>query len=588
MTQTHAEDQLDLRQYLNVLRRRKVPIIAVTLLVVGAALVASLLQTPIYEASAEVLLQERASERIFSADQQVPQRDVSRVATAIEVMRSRSVVDAVEAALRESDPPIDVDGELRVDDLPLSIAAQGDTDVVRIAAEHEDPAQAAMIANTYARTYIAVRRELLVDDLLGAAERVQERLNVLEMQLAAVNEPVADLDRRIADAASEAERERLRAERDTVVENVAAQRQPLLAQRTSYAQQLDQLQLAGSIQTGGAQLVSQAQAPDEPVRPTPLRNAALALVLGALLGVGIAFLLEHLDDTVKDKDDLERSTEGLTALALVPTVSTWKDRSKPYVVSLREPTSPASEAYRSLRTSVQFLGLDKPLRLIQLTSANPGEGKSTTLSNLAVSLARAGQRVAVVCCDLRRPRIHEFFELDNSIGFTSVLLGQRSLSDALQPVPAEPGVTLLASGPIPPNPSELLSSSRAREVFGLLAAQFDVVLIDTPPVLPVTDGLIISSLVDATILVATAKRSTRKDTHRAMEVLRQVDAPLVGAVLNGVESEGLYGYGGYGGYSSHALKSTDVRAEAQRGSNERTTAPEAPAERAKPHPRQHT
>jgi polysaccharide biosynthesis transport protein len=504
---------LELRDYLVVVRRRKGIIVLTTLLVVAAALAFSFAQTAVYAATAEVLLQARPSERIFSPEQGNPQnRMVSVVPTEMEVMRSRSVREAVTEELDGRQPEV-------------AISARGETDVVAITAESTDPAEAVTFANTYASTYIDIRREQLVDDLLGAAEQVQARIEQIDEELDGF-----------------------------VVDEAAAERQALLTQRLAYSQQLDQLQLAGSITgAGGAQVVSQAELPNTPVRPTPLRNAVLALIVGLILGVGLAFLRDNLDDTIKTKEDLERATEGLATLALIPTVATWRDRNTPYVVSRAEPTAPASEAYRALRTSVQFLGLDTPLQMIQVTSANAGEGKTTTLSNLAVVMARADQRVAVVCCDLRRPRVHAFLGLDNAVGLTSVLVGQTSLDDAIQSVPGEENLFLLASGPPPPNPSELLSSARAQSVFEELRERFDVVLVDTSPILPVTDGLIISRLVDATVVVASAKKAHRKSTHRAVEMLRQVDAPLVGAVLNGVEGEGLYGYGlyGYGGYGGY-------------------------------------
>jgi capsular exopolysaccharide synthesis family protein len=152
--------------------------------------------------------------------------------------------------------------------------------------------------------------------------------------------------------------------------------------------------------------------------------------------------------------------------------------------------------------------------------------------------------VIIVCCDLRRPRIHEFFGLDNDTGFTSVLLGKVPVSAALQKVPGQARLFVMASGPLPPNPSELLSSKRTIEVLTSLQAEADIVLIDSPPVLPVTDALVISGRVDATILVCVSGATTRKDAARAVELLDQVDAPLVGTVLNGVSAANTYGYGG--------------------------------------------
>lgn len=525
--------QLELRDYLTVLQRRKLTILLITLLVIVTSVGVSLMETPVYRATSQVLLQARSSEELFA-----PQGVVAapRVETEIEVMKSGSVREAVAEELGFL-PAVEI--------LPV-----GDTQVLTISAESTAPAQAALIANRYAEIYIETRRQQLVEDLLNASQEVQLRVDDIAAQIAQLEQGLADLDAQIAAAEASADRIRLQADQAQLEDDIAPQRSSLEARRTSYAEQLDRLQLASNLtQTGGAQLVSRATEPSTPVRPTPVRNGMLAAVVGLMLGVGLAFLREHLDDTVKNNDDLKRATGGLNALGLIPVVTGWKDRTKPQVVSITDPASPAAEAYRSLRTSVQFIGLDHPVQILQLTSPNASEGKTTTLANLGVALANTGQRVIVVCCDLRRPRIHEFFGLTNDTGFTSVLLGKCPLSAALQSVPGQSRLALMASGPTPPNPSELLASRRTAEVLAALRSECDVVLVDSPPVLPVTDSIVLSRMVDATILVGTAGRTTRKEYRRAVELLQQVEAPLVGTVLNGVEQEGLYGYGyGYGYY----------------------------------------
>jgi capsular exopolysaccharide synthesis family protein len=174
-----------------------------------------------------------------------------------------------------------------------------------------------------------------------------------------------------------------------------------------------------------------------------------------------------------------------------------------------------------------------------------GEGKTTTLANLAVTFARVGQRVIVLCCDLRRPRVHEFFGLSNRVGFTSMLIGDAPASEAIQSVRGDLPLGLVASGPLAPNPAELLASKRAVAVIEELDSQCDLLLIDSPPVLPVTDAQVISGLVDGVLLVGNAGSSTKRDMRRAVELLHQVDAPLIGAVLNNVQSrhESVYAYG---------------------------------------------
>jgi capsular exopolysaccharide synthesis family protein len=237
------------------------------------------------------------------------------------------------------------------------------------------------------------------------------------------------------------------------------------------------------------------------------------------------------------------------------------------LVSISEPTSSAAEAYRILRTSIQFLGLDRPVRVIQVTSPNAQEGKTTTLANLAVAFAASGLRTVAVDCDLRRPRLHEFFGLANEAGFTSVLLGNLGLSKALQPVPNQERLLVLASGPLPPNPSELLSSSRTVELLRNLAEQADIVLVDSPPSLPVTDALILAQRVDCTVIVTTAGATTRKAAARAVEMLQQVNAPLAGAVLNGIDEESAYSNYSYRYYAM----ATEAPADRGPRPNEATT-----------------
>jgi non-specific protein-tyrosine kinase len=212
------------------------------------------------------------------------------------------------------------------------------------------------------------------------------------------------------------------------------------------------------------------------------------------------------------------------------------------VISLVEPTSSAAEAYRALRTSIQFLGLERPVRKLQVTSPSAEEGKTTTVANLGVALAAAGQRVVIVCCDLRRPRIHEFFGLSNEVGLTSVLLGRTSAEEACQRVPQLERLSLLASGPLPANPSEILLSSQTAGLLETIQSNADVVLLDCPPVLPITDAAALSPHVDATLVVASADNTSGRVVARALEVLEQVGAPIVGTVLNGVAVDDVYGY----------------------------------------------
>lgn len=525
--------ELELRDYLRVLTRRKWIICLVTLLVTAAAVVASLAQTPVYQGTAEVLLQSKASESLFDPNSGVRNDPTRAIQTEIQVLRSRPVRDLV----RE-----------RIGNAPkVAASAVGQTDVLEVRAQSTDPEKAALIANTYATSYIEFRRTQAVDDLLAAAEQIQSKIIDLQGQIDGAA-PVP--------ASTTATTARGAAPTTTVAADVATRRASLQQQQALFRQKLDELQVDAALKSGGAQLVTPAAAPTSPIRPTPLRNAIVALAVGLMLGVGLAFLREYLDDSLTGKDEVERAAPGVPVLGLIPELKTWKDHEAAVLVSIAEPHSPAAEAYRGLRTSVQFLGLDRSIKIIQMTSPSQAEGKSTTIANLAVGLAGAGQRVVLVDADLRRPRIHEFFGLSHDVGLTSILVGDSQLAGALQHVPGVPRLYLLPSGPIPPNPSEMLGSERMADLLKSLAEHADVVLIDCPPVLPVTDARVLSHRIDATLLVVSAGATKQAQLRRAVELLGQVEAPLLGTVINGVSDASAYGYG-YGGSYRYAYASSD-------------------------------
>jgi polysaccharide biosynthesis transport protein len=484
-----------LRDYLRVLQRRKKVMILAASAVMIVALIPAFVQDPVYEGRAQVLLKTGSAESVF--DRTGERIDASRaVDTELLVLRSSPVREAVASELGKVPK--------------VTGTSLGQVDALEIRARDADPQRAAAITNAYATAYIDFRRTQAVDDLLAAATQIQRKINELQPQI----EATAD----------------------------GSQKAALIEQQSVFKQRLDQLQVDAALKTGGAQLITPAAIPTSPVAPKPLRTAVFALAVGLIVGVAVAFLHEHLDDSVKTKEDLERVTPGQPVVGLIPAVPTWKATEEARVVSRDDPTSPTAEAYRTLRTSVQFLAVDRPLKTLQVTSANAKEGKTTTLANLGVALAGAGRPVVLVCCDLRRPRIHEFFGLPNDIGFTSVLLGEVPLWSAVQEVPGVPRLSLLASGALPPNPSELLSSPRTAEVLKPLQAEGNLVLVDSPPVLPVTDALVLSQHVDAVLLVSVVGRTTKKDLARASELLHQVDAPLLGTVLNGVSATDGYGY----------------------------------------------
>ena len=511
---------MHLRDYVSVLRRHRLLILFATVLVLGTALLASLLQDPVYEARTRMLLQ--LSQSPFDP---TPSPATGFVATEVQIITSAPVREAVAERIGVA-PAVDV--------MPITGTA-----VVELRAESTDPARAALIANTYAESYISFRRDQAIESLLAASREIQVRADAIQSEIDDLSARMAALPPCTGTPPSPscAERDTLQRERDLKLVHV-----------NSFRAKVDQVGVDVALRDGGSQVISPAVASTDPVRPQPMRNGVLALGVGLVFGAGLAFLFDHLDDSIKSKEDFERTARDLDVLGIIPLITGWR-KGEAFVVSQAEPSSPAAEAYRTLRTSIQFISVNRTVRTLQITSPAASEGKSTTTANLAVAMARAGRQVIIASCDLRRPRVHDFFGLDNEVGFTSVLLGEVSLANALQPVPGVDRLQVLASGVLPPNPSELLSSRRATELLQALRADGTLVLVDSPPVLPVTDGLVVSKQVDATLLVAIAGGTTRKEAARAIELLHQVNAPLAGTILNGVTEEGRYGYS-YGYYQS--------------------------------------
>ena len=297
--------------------------------------------------------------------------------------------------------------------------------------------------------------------------------------------------------------------------------------------------------------------PRAPVGPARLRSIIVAFILSLIAGVGLAFLLDFLDDTVKTIDDVDRYIH-LPALALIPAAANERPRLRgkdpttapsfaTALALVSDVRSPISESYRHLRTSLLLSSAGMPPRTILVTSSQPSEGKTTTAINTAFMLAQTGAEVLIVDCDLRRPRLHSHFNIPNTRGLTNMLSGEsHDIDSVIQNYEKQPNLKLLVSGPIPPNPAELLGSNAMRDLLAGLAEKFTHIIVDSPPAISFTDASILSTLVDGVILVVHGGRSSRAVVRRAKQQLLDVGANLFGIVLNNVKVESNnYYYAGY-------------------------------------------
>jgi succinoglycan biosynthesis transport protein ExoP len=273
-------------------------------------------------------------------------------------------------------------------------------------------------------------------------------------------------------------------------------------------------------------LVEPALRPLAPIRPRTKLNVALGLLLGLIVGLGLAFLRDFLDRSIKSPEELEAAADA----PVVGTIPPFKAHKQSLPIAY-QPRTPVAEAFRKLRTNFAFLAVDRTNICCVVTSPSASEGKSTVAANLAVALAQAGQRVAVIDADLRKPTLHKVFDLPQRVGTTTVLLDQASVHDAIQFLgPDMPSV--LTCGQLPPNPSELLGSRRMQELLAQLRSSYDVVLIDSAPLLPVTDPMVISRFADGILLVTRAGATTRDQVQAAKAISAKAGATLFGTILN--------------------------------------------------------
>jgi capsular exopolysaccharide synthesis family protein len=342
----------------------------------------------------------------------------------------------------------------------------------------------------------------------------------------------------------------------------------------SYTQRQKEQELAISgSRPDNVKTTAHAVVPTSPIGPQRTRNIMVAFLMSLAAGIGLAFLMDYLDDSVRTSDDIGRHL-GLPTLALIPDHSSIDKRTTALIpgkngngngngsialITLEDRRSPVAEAYRHLRTSLLFSSAGKPPQTILVTSAQPSEGKTTTAINTAITLAQSDVDVVIIDCDLRRPRLHSHFGLDNTQGLTNYLSGERNTENLVKPYKNLPRLKVITSGPIPPNPAELLSSNEMKNLLQFLKGNYKHVIIDSPPAISFTDAAILATLVDGVVLVAMAGKSSIHLMRRFKQRLGNLGTRIYGVVLNGIKANSTdYDYYGYSStYSYYTAAETD-------------------------------
>lgn len=449
-----------------------------------------------------------------------------------EIVRRQPVMQAVSDSLGLSAPWEQIAGQTSATVLP-------GTQLIELKVIDTDPKRAQAIANEVARQLIAQSPTPSEKQQEERRQFVNSQLKDLESRIELAKTDIADLERSIA---TEVSARRIQ----EVQGQIAAKQSQLNTWQSNYVNLLN-------FARGGANFLSviePAGLPVAPIGPNTSLNVMLAAAVGALLSLGAILLLEYLDDTIKSPEDLRRAAD-LTALGVIARIGRVQ-RPSDQLVTAHSSSDPISEAYRVLRTNLQFSGLKNPAGTLLVTSSGPGEGKTTTAANLAVMLAQTQKKVILVDADLRRPSQHKLFGLSNKSGLTSLVLDESlTIEDVLQPSGLG-GLQVLTSGPLPPNPAEVLHSAEMGRIMERLRSDADLVIFDSPPVLAVADAVILASKLHSTMLVVDAGRTRTEAVRRSVEMLAKVNAKLLGAVLNKMSRRRAEGYTYYYNYYSSA------------------------------------
>jgi capsular exopolysaccharide synthesis family protein len=504
-------ESFDPRRYLYLLIQWWWLIALVTVLAAGATFYLNKRSTPIYQAQTQLLVSDpSATTRGVSGDAMVTGYNYAN--TYAEMLVNRPVLEQTLNELGIKMKPEELKGAMTVNLVT-------DTQVINVTVEDANPTQAMNIANQLSAVFSKRIQELQGDRYAVSKANLQTQMSDMEAQ-------VKQTSTERAAAVDAVEKDRL----DTKLTQYRTIYSNLV---TSY----EQVRLAEAQTNTSVVQVEPAALPVSPVRPRTAQNTLLAGMVALVLAAGGVLVFDKLDDRLKDPAELARRA-GLPVIGVIP-FSQYEEEGP---VTRVKPRSPVSESYRGLRTNLAYSAVTHPLRRIVVTSATPEDGKTTISTNLAIILAQGGKRVALVDSDLRKPRIHHALGLTNRKGLTSVFLKQISLVEALQDVGVEK-LGVIASGVLPPNPAELLGSEQLDVILKELEVDHDMIILDTPPVLSVTDSTVMIPYVDGIILVVKAGQTRVSAALHAVTTLRQLGANILGLVINGVHfNDNRYAY----------------------------------------------
>ncbi len=547
LSQNNVFSELDFKVYVRIIWQWSWLIILCTVVAGAIAYVVSSLSVPIYQASTTILINQ-ARNPTSSADYQDLMTSERMASTYAQLIKRDSLLVKVATQLGVDEPVF------RQSVTGINVTAVRDTQLLKLDVEGTSPQLVAAVAYTLPLVFIGEIREVQGGRFAGARSGLQSQLQELGNQ---IEQTQVAIDK-LADSHT--------AEEGVELGRLRFQLNQYQTRYSSLLQSMGNLQLTELQSTDNISVIEQPKVPTTPIRPRIFMNTLLAAVVGAMLALGLIFLIEYLDDRIKTPQDLASILDAplLGSIARMQAKRRKRDKEElgteleESLITALQPRHPITEAYRGLRTNLQFSSVDQALTSLIVTSASPGEGKTTTAANLAIVMAQSGRSVLLIDADLRKPRQYQVFGVPQSPGLTEALVNSDSAPTTYIRATTVPNLSILTSGKIPPNPAELLGSQRMHQFIQQLHEHVDLIILDVPPVLPVTDAQVLAPQVNGVLMVIDSEQTERAKFARAVESLLHTNARILGTVLNRLarSARGYYYYNEYSTYyASDSAKS---------------------------------
>ena len=520
-----ARSSYGLLDYWAIFRHRWPWIVVPLLLLVGLAAYRSLTKPPTYQASAEVLLAETASQSVIDPASQSVGALSRELANEISLATSDAVEQLVVAEL----------GTLPT----IAVSADSSADVLVFTATAPTSTEASAVANVWAEQYVEVKRQEAVENIAAASASLEQRLRSLAERRESLRSPLDALDARIAAAESEELAAQLQDDYDRTQDELSYDLALVASQAQATTDSLTRLELQAELASVGvARIVRSAQPPTEASDGSLIRSLLPAIVFGLLIGAGMAFVAELRDNTIKTVADLADLTDA-PVLAAIPAT---KGSADPALAAHEDPEGAVTRGYHKARSSIDFASLDRPLTSVLITSPGPGEGKTTSASNLALASSSVGKRTVLLDVDYRRPRIHSVYGMERSPGFSDCIVNGATLEHVAYALHGWQGrLVVIPSGTVPPSPAAFVATDEFARVLAKVGADADLVFLDGPPMLAVPDPHTLSKFVDGVVLTVRVGKTTKGEMREVVDLLDQIDARLVGLILIGAEESETFG-----------------------------------------------